>query len=242
MQATSTVGRSFCSPATISGLARRVWAKFRLVEFPIKIDMQAQTPAVEVKVYTEDAVIPWLSDVSRLRMQIFREYPYLYSGSLEEEAEYMQPYVEAEGKVLVLAHAGDEVVGASTGMPLIRAEDLFQDPWVRAGYDPADFYYFAESVLLPEWRGRGIGRAFMQLRELHARELGSYNYATMCGVVRPADEAVRPADYRSPEGLWRSCGFSPRPDIETTLGWTEIGETHETEKSMRFWWKSLQAD
>lgn len=204
--------------------------------------MQPPTPAVDVRVYTEEAVLPWLADVSRLRMQVFREYPYLYSGSEEEEAEYMQPYVEAEGKVLVLAHAGDVVVGASTGMPLVRAEGLFQEPWIRAGYDPANFYYFAESVLLPAWRGRGIGRAFMLQRELHARTLGTYDFATMCGVVRPADEAIRPADYRSPERLWQSCGFSPRPDIETTLGWTEIGETHETEKCMRFWWKSLRED
>ena len=55
---------------------------------------------------------------------------------------------------------GDDetVVGASTGLPMIAADEAFRAPFIAAGIDPARVFYFGESVLLPEYRGQGIGQ------------------------------------------------------------------------------------
>ena len=62
-----------------------------------------------------------------------------------------------------------------------------------AGHDVARVYYYGESVLLPGWRGRGIGVAFFAAREARARELG-FKVGTFCAVVRPDNHPLRPAD------------------------------------------------
>ena len=41
------------------------------------------------------ALEPWLDALGALRIRVFREYPYLYDGTLEYEREYLRTYVNA---------------------------------------------------------------------------------------------------------------------------------------------------
>ena len=61
------------------------------------------------------------------------------------------------------------MVGASTALPLADETVEFQQPFIDAGWDPARIFYCAESVVLPAWRGRGLGVRFFAEREAHAR-------------------------------------------------------------------------
>ena len=45
------------------------------------------------------AAIPALSD---LRIRVFREWPYLYEGTADYEAEYLAEFIDAPGAVLVV--------------------------------------------------------------------------------------------------------------------------------------------
>lgn len=135
----------------------------------------------------------YLPQVARLRMQVFAQWPYLYEGSEAYEREYLAAYAQSPRSVFVLACAGGEVVGASTGLPLLDDDALFARPFVAAGIDPATVFYFGESVLLPAFRGQGIGHAFFQAREAHARALGGFALTAFCAVDRAADDPRRPA-------------------------------------------------
>lgn len=185
-------------------------------------------------------IAPWLDVVADLRIRVFREFPYVYEGSREYEARYLQTYVDCPRSIAVLALDGSAVVGVSTGLPLQDEVDAFTRPFVRAGLPVEDFFYCAETVLLPEYRGRGQYRNFFAAREAHAREL-ELMFSCFCGVRRPDDHPLRPADYRPLDPVWLRYGYEPRPDLVAFLPWKDLGEETESEKPLQFFLKDLRS-
>ena len=59
-----------------------------------------------------------IDDVARLRIAVFRDWPYLYDGSLDYERRYLRPYLDSPGAVVVGAFDGETLVGAATGTPM----------------------------------------------------------------------------------------------------------------------------
>ena len=97
------------------------------------------------------AIAPYIDDLARLRIAVFREFPYLYEGSLDYEAEYLSTYAQSRDSLFVLALEQGRVVGASTGLPLADEIDACKRPFVEGGWNPQRIFYFGESVLLPAW-------------------------------------------------------------------------------------------
>ncbi len=184
------------------------------------------------------AIASLLQTLAELRISVFREYPYLYDGDAAYEAWYLERFAAAPGALLVTALDGDRLVGAATAAPLAHEHDDFKAPFFRHGIDPAEVFYLAESVLLPAYRGRGIGHAFFDRREAAGLELGCTN-AAFCAVVRPPDHPARPKDYRPLDTFWRKRGYQPVDGLTTTFPWRELGQTEETAKPMQFWLREL---
>ncbi|MBY6203565.1 GNAT family N-acetyltransferase [Halomonas denitrificans] len=197
---------------------------------------------MKIRTVPGSALAPWLDEVATLRTTVFREYPYLYDGSTAYERDYLATYVDCPQSVtlLVVDEDGDDetVVGASTGLPLTAADAAFRVPFETAGIDPASVFYFGESVLLPDYRGRGIGHGFFDLREDHARRLG-LAITTFCAVDRPPDHPARPHDYRPLDGFWSGRGYVKRPDLQAAFDWKEVGESHESPHTLTFWLRGL---
>jgi GNAT superfamily N-acetyltransferase len=184
-----------------------------------------------------------LDDLARLRISVFRDWPYLYDGDLAYEREYMASYRDNPRAVLVGAFDGQALVGASTGTPLEdHAEDFARafDGQAHEGRGIAlsDVFYCAESVLLPAYRGQGAGHAFFDHREDHARGLGR-KWSAFCAVERPADHPARPADYRPLVGFWRKRGYVPLAGAKAGFAWKDLGESSQSHKEMQFWIKPL---
>jgi hypothetical protein len=102
----------------------------------------------------------------------------------------------------------------------------------------ARIFYCAESVLLPEYRGRGVGHRFFDLREAHARALGR-SHVAFCGVMRPAEHPLRPADAAPLDPFWRKRGYAPLPGAVALFRWKDIDQPDETEKPLQFWMREL---
>jgi len=179
----------------------------------------------------------WLEPVAALRIRVFRDYPYLYEGTLDYEKDYLRRYQDSTRSVLVLALAENEVVGASTGLPMEDADPAFQQPFREAGYAIDSIYYFGESVLLPEYRGQGIGHRFFDEREASARQHG-FTLTTFCAVQRPVDHPAKPDGYVPHDAFWTKRGYQDRPDLTCDYHWRDIGDSGETLKPMRFWIRS----
>jgi GNAT superfamily N-acetyltransferase len=138
----------------------------------------------------------------------------------------------------VLAFDGERVVGASTALPLAEENAEVTTPFIDKGYDPAEVFYLGESVLLPEYRGRGVGVRFFEEREAHGRAVANPRWFAFCAVERAADDARRPAGYVPLDGFWRHRGYARHPELRSRFSWREIGESAETPKPMVFWLKA----
>lgn len=185
------------------------------------------------------AINIWLPELARLRIQVFREFPYLYDGSVAYEEKYLKIYVDAPDSVMVLVQDGERVVGASSGLPLKAETPNVIEPFLAHGYDPRRIFYYGESVLLPEYRGRGLGKRFFAEREAHVRGLGGFEIACFCAVQRPTDHPRRPAGYVPLDALWNRQGFVRHPELHATFSWRDLDEDQESPKPMVFWLKQL---
>ena len=194
---------------------------------------------LELKRLSGEALNQFIPELARLRIEVFRDFPYLYDGDPDYEARYLQTYIEAPDSVIVLAFDGDKVVGASTGIPLKYETDDVKAPFIKAGIDVDSVFYCGESVLLSQYRGKGAGVAFFEHREQHAQELGGYEFSCFCGVQRPEDHPRRPSGYKPLDNFWRRRGYEKHPELNTTFSWKELDEEHESPKPMTFWMKKL---
>ena len=181
-----------------------------------------------------------LDALADLRCAVFRDWPYLYEGSREYEAKYLQVYIDCPRALCVLVWDSDRCVGASTVIPLADAPPDLQQPFLDAGMDLSRVDYFGESVLLPEYRGRGLGVKFFELREAHAKSLG-LPVCAFCAVQRPDDHPLKPAGYIPNDAFWQRRGYRRAPELQTTLDWPDIGETQSTRKPMTFWLRELES-
>ena len=194
---------------------------------------------LELKCLSGEALNQFIPELAKLRIEVFRDFPYLYDGDPDYEARYLQTYIEAPDSVIVLAFDGDKVVGASTGIPLRYETDEVKAPFIKAGIDVDSVFYCGESVLLSQYRGKGAGVAFFEHREQHAQELGGYEFSCFCGVQRPEDHPRRPSGYKPLDNFWRKRGYEKHPELNTTFSWKELDEEHESPKPMTFWMKKL---
>ena len=104
---------------------------------------------MEIRTVAGDELVAAIPALARLRMTVFRDYPYLYDGSEAYETGYLRTYASCDAAMAVLACEGEAIVGASTGIPMAHETAAFREPFARLGLDPARIFYCGESVLLP---------------------------------------------------------------------------------------------
>lgn len=195
-------------------------------------------PNISVSVLTRGEIAGAIDDLARLRISIFREFPYLYDGDAAYEAGYLKAYETSNRAIVVAARDGDQLVGAATGTPLSDHHDEFAGAFAATPYNMDRVFYCAESVLLPGYRGHGLGHVFFDEREAHARRLG-YTHCCFCAVIRPHTHPARPDDYRPLDGFWRKRGYVRLDGVTAGYAWKDIGETRESVKPMQFWIREL---
>lgn len=179
-----------------------------------------------------------LDDLARLRIAVFRDFPYLYDGTREYEENYLRLFADGKDGIIVVARDGEAIVGCATGSALVTHHGPLQQPFRDAGYDLDSIFYCGESVLLSAYRGRGLGHAFFDHRERHARANG-YRISTFCAVVRAGDHPLKPAGYRPLDAFWTKRGYRKADGLTATFSWKDIGEREPTSKVMQFWLKDL---
>jgi len=196
-------------------------------------------PQLAFSVLGADATRAALDDLARLRIAVFAAWPYLYDGDAAYEAGYLARFAASDGAVIVAAHDDEgRMVGAATAAPLADHAAEFAAPFARAGLDPRDFFYLAESVLLPGFRGQGAGRRFFELRESAARTQG-FSRSVFASVKRPDDHPARPEDYVALDAFWRRLGYLPLEGLTAEFSWRDIGDAQDSVKQLQVWGRDL---
>ena len=196
-------------------------------------------PEFNIQRFSGSALTKYIDDIARLRIEVFKDFPYLYDGSMAYERNYLQTYSNCPQAVVVVAFADGEVVGASTGIPMQFEEPGFQQPFIDHGYDPAGIFYCAESVLRRDYRGHGLGVRFFAEREAHARSIGDFSYVSFCSVIRPDNHPLKPAEYQPLDTFWHKRGYSKHPELCANYAWKDIDQSDSTTKRLEFWLKSI---
>ena len=179
-----------------------------------------------------------LPALAAARIRVFRDWPYLYEGHLDYELKYLQMYLDCPDSLAILVWDDEICVGASTVLPLAAAPAELQQPFIEARIALDHVDYFGESVLLPEYRGRGLGVKFFELRETHARSLG-LTHCAFCAVDRSDTDPRKPADYVGNDAFWAKRGYQKLPQMQATMDWPDVGDTASSTKSMTFWMREL---
>lgn len=193
---------------------------------------------VVTQTVTGEALRRYVDDLARLRIRVFREFPYLYDGTEAYERNYLDTYAGSGKAMAVLVFDGDHVVGASTGIPLANESDAFRQPFLDQDIDPQRVFYCGESVLLPAYRGRGIYQTFFTARKTVALH-GGFDLIGFCGVIREPDHPLRPPDYAPLDPVWQHFGYAPHPQLVAHFDWKDIDRDTETSHPMMFWLKNL---
>lgn len=197
---------------------------------------------VALETLTGEHLLSIVPDLARLRITVFREWPYLYDGNIAYEEKYLHAYMQSPGTAVVVARDGHEVVGASTCLPLKDEMACIRVPFEARWLDTSDFFYFGESVLLPPWRGQGIGVRFFEEREKHARITGNARFAVFCAVHRWKTDPRRPANAQNLAEFWNHRGFTLLPYVSCHLDWKEPGLEGHRDHQLDFYIKSLHGD
>lgn len=194
--------------------------------------------SVEVRPLTKSEAESKILDIASLRIRIFRDFPYIYDGSVEYEVKYLGRYLSAKNAKFIGAFSEqNQLVGVATCLPLNEEDDFVKTPFIKAGFKPEEVFYFGESVLLPEYRGKGVGHKFFDEREKVAGTYGS-RFTSFCAVNRPVNHPLKPSDYRSLDEFWKSRGYEKQNQLISKFEWKDLDQGSETEKEMIYWMRS----
>lgn len=191
---------------------------------------------IEIKAFRGNDLKPYLKDLASLRIGVFREYPYLYDGSISYEERYLEKYANCPESVVGVAFENGNVVGMTTALPLVDADEDFQKPFHRQSISIERIFYFGESVVRKASRGQGTGGRFFDLREGAALDWGAET-TCFCAVERPSDHPLKPNDYRSNDAFWQRRGYMKRPDLQCAFDWKQVDTDSDVSNTLTFWTK-----
>lgn len=188
---------------------------------------------------SEDSLDKALPHLAQLRLVVFSDFPYLYKGGQEYEHAYLRNFAQSRDAVIVSAMTDNgDIVGCATGSALSAHHAEFSQPLAEAGLPIGSTFYFGESVLYENYRGLGIGHAFFDYREAHAKERG-YKRICFCGVDRAPDDPRMPDNHRSLEGFWVKRGYSKVNGVKSVFKWPEETDGPQIPHEMTYWLREL---
>jgi len=175
-------------------------------------------------------ILPYLRSLARLRVEVFRQSFCNEFREFDQEYAYLKKHVEAKESIAILVFSNTTLVGASTGLPLDTEDEKIQKPLKEQGYDPSRIFYLTESVLLKEFRGRGITHHFYEMRERHAKQKKRFSLICLTYPEKISE------DFPSLLHFWRKRGYVHHPDLY-------LVSSHKG-KGMKktYWIKSVQGE
>jgi GNAT superfamily N-acetyltransferase len=194
---------------------------------------------IHVRSFNGTGLKPYLHSVAKLRMEVFKEYPYFEEPNLDRETQFLKKIFLNKESIGVLIFDNTTLVGMSLGYPLTIEEPSLHHPFKKRQLDIEAYFFFEDSALLKAYRGRGIGHHFFDAREAHVAHYKKFKHICFCFPDSLEVDPQRPKDFIPLHDFWRKRGYAQHPEMKCTLSWKAIGEARPTEKQMVYWIKDL---
>jgi GNAT superfamily N-acetyltransferase len=180
-----------------------------------------------------------LDTLASLRVEIFREYPYLYKGEMKYELSYLRIYANSLETILITANSEGTLAGAVTAIPLKDEMTELTTPFAGTAYPLDKIFYIGELLFFPSYRNKGLGTQLLETVERHVRVGEKYTHLTCATVVRPDDHPQQPDGYVPINRFLQRNGFVPLPGVTTSFAWPELDGVSR-DHTMQFWIKELR--
>ncbi len=186
-----------------------------------------------------NAILDIVDELAGLRIEVFWAFPYLYEGSLAYERDYLQTYVTSERSLVFCVYDNIKLVGATTCIPLADETPEVKEPFFKANEPIERIFYFGESILLPQYRGLGLGHRFFDEREAHAQSFETFQTTCFCAVERPSSHPMQPVGYQPLDAFWRKRGYTPQPHLQSKFEWQDVRADAPSLKTMNYWSREI---
>lgn len=202
-----------------------------------------KTTTIDIKLFHGKEISNWIEAVANLRISEFKKFPYLYVGNIETETKYLTGYSQDDYSIFAIAFCNNEIVGITTGIPLLSTAGVTTDMpeiFKKNGIDPSDYYYCGEFIVLPQYRGRGIAKKLFTAQVNYAKQCGYKNLFLMT-VDREENHPLKPHDYISTDSLWEKFGFV-KTNMKLQQAWPTIladNNIVNADNVLSFWVKKL---
>jgi hypothetical protein len=177
----------------------------------------------EIIKLTGSELTDWTDELARLRIDAFREFPYLYEGSMDYERNYLKAYGTHQNALLLVLMQDNIICGMSSGMPLNTDSEIvatLRMAMCAQDYPVGDFFYFSETILTTAFQSQGW---YSKLTKRRAAIVTSWGFHWGCflTVHREADHPLRPPDYQGPFNKFEHLGYKRTP-LTITYEWPTI--------------------
>lgn len=193
---------------------------------------------ISLQAFTGKEAKKYLKQIANIRITMFKEFPYLYEGSLEDEEEYLNIYFSSENSIVLLVLDGDEVVGFSNSIPLNDEMEEIKAPFIKNKIDISKYLYIGEMMIKEKYRNKNLSNIIAKYHEEHAKEKNYSNMVFMT-VIRPDDHPLKPENYRPLEPLWKSLGYRILEEMKIKIPWKQIDGDIPQENQLEVWSKEL---
>ncbi len=184
--------------------------------------------------------LPFIDIVANFRINVFKEFPYLYEGNIEDERGYITSYTEHDDANIILIYKGDSAIGFSSSLPLSMESEYITDVIKNAGLDINDYLYLGEAIINKEYRGIGI---LNNIIDIHTSEAKKLNLSKFCfmAVLRDSNHPNTPKDdnYIANEVIFSKKGFSPINDCYVNIEWKNCITGNMEENTLQFYTKDV---
>ena len=209
------------------------------ISMQLNLCLNALEPSISIEVLKGPEVIPYLQKVAQLRIEFYRNYPYLYEGNLTDEETYLSMYAKSKDSLLVIAKNGDDVVGAVTGIPMLETKK--ENKWLYTQKQTPDehIFYLGELVLSQDYQNSTLQEMLYLQLENAVKGLEKYSILAVCEIERSPEDTKKPVSAFSSEVLWAGRGFIKQPELYTTNAWKDVGDLEKSDHHLFFWYKAL---
>jgi hypothetical protein len=193
---------------------------------------------VSLKAFSGEGARPYLNQIAALRMDLYKAFPYLYDGSLENEKKYLDTFFNSKNSKILLVFDHDKVVGFSNSLPLIEESDWLVKPFERASLNPGEYLYMSDFILKAPYRGKGLLRRFFEAHEKNAK-INDCSKLALMTVKREPSHPQSPEGYQPLDDIWRHFRMDVVPDCEIVFLWNQVDTKKEETNRLQVWSKVL---
>lgn len=197
-----------------------------------------ESEKVSLRVFNGEEARKYWRQIASLRIEMFKEFPYLYEGAFEYEKEYLETYFKSKNSRILLAFDKEEVIGFSNNIPVFEELEEIQRAFQEQQINPEKYLYIGEVMIKPLYRGQGLLRKFLEYHENFAAKY-AYDHLVFMTVKRPAHHPYKPENYRSLEPIWEHFGYHQHPDLDIRIRWKQIDSSQDEDNHLAVWCKSV---